>query len=309
MLTIEPMFGLCNRMQALEAALALARALDRRLTVIWNLNPELNCRFEDLFVMPPGINSLQQPRRRGLKYYSGPSVRIGTTERPRTSSPQIAATGPLSTLALRGLRGVNRWLLADRRHDRAIYETEIIRMTEADFDFDTLRECPSVFIRAFTRFYVDRSLASHLRPTAAIDEQVRQQVALFSEPMVGVHIRRTDNRSSVGVSTTEHFVANMRDEVARQPLSRFFLSTDDPAEEAVLRRAFPGRILSRPKRTLDRNEPAAIQDALVDLYCLSHTGRVLGSFGSSFSRVAARLGGRELVVVGASDFNIPSSRP
>lgn len=303
------MFGLCNRIQAVEAALALARALDRPLSVIWNLNPELNCRFEDLFVTPPGIVSLQQPRRRLLKFYSGPLVRIGTTDTPRTTSPQVTAKGSLSTVALRGLRRINRWLLADRRHERAIYETEIMRMTEAGFDFDTLRECPSVFIRAFTRFYASRSPVSHLRPTAAIEEQIAQQVTLFPEHVIGLHVRRTDNRLSVGVSTTQQFVANMRDEVARQPLTHFFLSTDDPAEESALRQALPGRILSRPKRTLDRNEPAAIQDALVDLYCLSHTGKVLGSFGSSFSRVAARLGDRELVVVGARDFSSQPSRP
>ncbi len=298
-LTVEPLFGLANRIQVVESALALAVTLDRPFGLIWNLNRELNCRFDDLFVVPPGIASLDQPIRGRFRLYSGPSVRIGTTLAPRTPTPQLTAHGPVSAVGLGGLRRLNWWLLADRQHHRAIYENEMVQLHDAGFDFETLRSCPSVFIRAFLRFYDGQSPAPALWPAPEIEAQIRRQVAMFPKVVVGVHVRRTDHQRSMRISTTERFGAAMREELALEPLTHFFLSTDDPEEESVLGNLFPGRILIRPKRTLDRNDPAAIQDALVDLHCLARTRKVLGSFASSFSRLAARLGGGELVVVGA----------
>jgi hypothetical protein len=40
-----------------------------------------------------------------------------------------------------------------------------------------------------------------------------------------------------------------------------------------------------------RSEPAGVQDALIDLYCLAKTQKILGSFHSSFSEEAALPGG------------------
>ncbi len=297
-LTVEPLFGLGNRIQVVESALALAAAFDRPLAVVWNLNRELNCRFEDLFVVPPSIESIEQPVRGRFRLYSGPSVRIGTTLAPRAPTPQFTPDGPLSAVALGGLRRLNRWFLGDRQHHRAIYENEMVQLCDGGFDFETLRSCPSLFIRAFIRFYIGRAPEPVLRPASEIEAQIQRQVASFPSVVVGLHVRRTDHQRSMQISTTERFIATMREELAREPRTHFFLSTDDPAEESVLGDTFPGRILIRPKRTLDRNDPAAIRDALVDLHCLARTQKVLGSFASSFSRLAARLSGAELVQVG-----------
>ena len=76
-------------------------------------------------------------------------------------------------------------------------------------------------------------------------------------------------------------------EIETMKAVRFFLSTDDPKEEALLKERFGNRIIINPKTSIDRNNPIAIQEALLDLYSLSRCRKIYGSYYSSFSDVAA----------------------
>ena len=49
MIIIQPIGGLCNRMRAINSARVLAKKRGETLKVIWNVNPELGCPFEELF--------------------------------------------------------------------------------------------------------------------------------------------------------------------------------------------------------------------------------------------------------------------
>ena len=49
MLIIQPIGGLCNRMRAINSAMVLAKKQNKKLKVIWNVNAELGCPFEELF--------------------------------------------------------------------------------------------------------------------------------------------------------------------------------------------------------------------------------------------------------------------
>jgi hypothetical protein len=79
----------------------------------------------------------------------------------------------------------------------------------------------------------------------------------------------------------------MKQELENDPDTRFYLATDDMTEEARLREAFPDRILSNQDRCLSRDSVEGMHDALLDLYCLSHTRKIIGSFFSSFTDIAA----------------------
>ncbi len=114
---------------------------------------------------------------------------------------------------------------------------------------------------------------------------------------IGVHIRRSDHSLSWQYSPTEAFEQRMRKAVEQNPQTRFFLATDNPSDESALTRSLPGRILVRPKHSLDRNNPQAIADALADLWLLSRCDRIIGSYQSSFTDTAAAIGGVELEVV------------
>lgn len=57
--------------------------------------------------------------------------------------------------------------------------------------------------------------------------------------------------------------------------------------QAAFLARYGDRVVTTRPRTLDRREPAAIQDALVDLLLLRVTDCIVGTQGSSFSVMAA----------------------
>ena len=104
---------------------------------------------------------------------------------------------------------------------------------------------------------------------------------------IGVHIRRTDNIPAIDKSSTDNFILSMKKELEADPEAMFYLATDDLSEEDKLRREFPGKIISNLERDLSRNSIAGIRDAMVDLYCLASTRKIIGSYFSSFTDIAA----------------------
>ena len=77
---------------------------------------------------------------------------------------------------------------------------------------------------------------------------------------------------------------------------KFFLATDSPDVEESIKSNYGDRIITHDK-TLARNTVSGMQDSLIDLYCLARTNRIIGSFYSSFSEVAAKINNIELVQV------------
>ncbi|HMZ80262.1 MAG TPA: hypothetical protein PLL06_11230 [Acidobacteriota bacterium] len=311
MLTVEPLFGLCNRMQALSSVLSLAEDLKQPVTVIWSLNPELNCRFDALFEIPQAVVELRQTRREHWRYYTGPSISIGT---PESNDPNFLKNLPgsrwffdqtqpvtrenLIYRCLAPARYLNKLLFYHYGFDRVVYEFEVSNLLWKKFDFRTLASHPTLYFRAWQFFHSsDSSPAAQFRLVAELRDRVAAETAHFSDYTVGLHIRRTDHVRAIANSTTEKFIAAIQAEIDQHSSARFFLATDSPEEETTLRRLFPDRILTYQKRTLDRNSPEGIQDAVVDLYCLARTQKILGSIGSSFSRTASRLGDCPLTMV------------
>lgn len=258
MILVEPLGGLCNRMRTLDAAFALAQQLQRELHVAWPLRSNLNCRFDALFELPSAITHMNQ---------------------------------------FRDPKWLRSWRLRryKKSFERFFDEAEMSELARQRFAFESIATYRSVAIRTFERFHPTRSRFAEFIPIAPIQKQIASCVGSGSE-MVGVHIRRTDNKRSIESSPTAKFIACMRDELNANSDTRFFLATDSPAEEMQLHKEFPGRIVTHPKISLARNDPKAIVDAVIDLYCLARCRKLIGSFYSSFTDTAAELYGTQLLI-------------
>jgi len=256
-LTVAPIAGLGNRMRVVGSALALARATGVGLRLIWTRTPDLHCRFEALFEPLPGVQVVER-----------------------------------SWMWDRIVRHVGAHF---HRRRRVLHQPEIERLMRAGADFPALLRESSLLVVTCSRFFDRPGLFVPLIPTTEIRREVDAFCARFTGHTTGVHIRRTDFPFKHRSPTTR-FLERMEAEIAADPSTRFFLATDDPAEEARLRAAFGDRILARPRR-LDRTRPEGIHDALVDLLCLARTRRVIAGVYSSFSEAAAEIGGIELVVI------------
>lgn len=115
--------------------------------------------------------------------------------------------------------------------------------------------------------------------------------------VIGIHIRRTDNEMSKQFSPTSLFIDEIAKEIELDPDIKFYLATDDPKEEEIFKEKFGDKIIVYKKTSLDRNDPLAIRDAVIDLYNLSRCKKIYGSYYSSFSDVAAYWGGIEKKVL------------
>lgn len=256
-LTVEPTAGLGNRMRVVGSALALARATGARPRLVWTRTPDLHCRFDVLFEPLPGVEVIER---------SWTWARIVRHVGHRLSSP-----------------------------GRILYQREIERLMVARADFRALLRENSLFVVTCSRFFDAPGLLAPLVPTLEIRREVDAFCSRFDGHTTGVHIRRTDSEF-IPRSPTALFVERMQAEVAADPSTRFFLATDDPAEEARLRGIFGERMLTRPKH-FTRARPEGIRDALIDLHCLARTRRVIAGVCSSFSEAAAEIGGIEFVVI------------
>jgi hypothetical protein len=256
-LLVEPIFGLSNRMGFIDSAVALADSTGMRLSVLWFLDPTLNCRFEELFIQPQGIEKIIQLRL-------GPATRI------------------LRKL-IRSYFSRTASFYADPKSLRSYIEQK--------WDFLALRRNRKNFLWGYCEFYPVDHPYRIFQPAPALQDVIASYP--IDENTIGVHIRRGDSKLSILFSGTESFVRAMQREVQADPRVKFFLATDKSEEELEIRRLFPGRILSHLKRDLNRNSPAAARDAVVDLYCLSRCRKIIGSYYSSFSRVAWMIRGIE----------------
>lgn len=114
--------------------------------------------------------------------------------------------------------------------------------------------------------------------------------------MIGVHIRRTDHKVCIEKSKTEWFIENMNQYLAEDSSVCFFLATDDADEEKRLQTIFPEKIITNRSKSYGRDSLNGMQDAVVDLLCLSQCEVILGSCTSVFSKFGAEYGGKELIL-------------
>lgn len=162
-----------------------------------------------------------------------------------------------------------------------------------------------------------------LVPNLMVQREVDRLEMHGLKGMLGVHIRSRsvekeiekvdakveyteEGRSKVNFwrkATQLHvFVEEMHKREVRHGVKyKFFIAADDVAVIPELEKFFPGRIYHVPRRCDDR-EAECLRYALTDVICLSKTMYILGSFWSSFTEAATRLGGCDVYLAGV-DFH------
>jgi hypothetical protein len=261
LILLEPLAGLGNRMRALDSAIALSKRLDKPLHVLWRQDRALNSTFEDLFIVPESIQSISN----------------------------LVLEGPALSAQLADLLHI----LFDRCIDQECIES----LRGQKYDFADLVGLKAIFISTYSRFYDSGTHFRDLVPRQALQQMI-DSYARDLENAVGVHIRRTDNVRAREKSPTARFIEQMEKEVQDDDdRVRFFLATDSPDEEVQLKAIFSDRIFTHPKRSLNRNDSIAAQDAVIDLFCLSKCRKLLGSYWSSFSDTAVEINGIPRVII------------
>lgn len=147
---------------------------------------------------------------------------------------------------------------------------------------------------------------SLLHPVQWIQDKIDDISSTFDKNTVGVHVRRGDAWNSrlkdkFKTSDDQSFFHLLDQEIDKNPDVNFFLSTDSEETNAKFVDRYGDRILYNQKKVFFNSvcvyEPKYNQDdAVIDLFLLSKTSKIIGSNWSSFSFVSSKIASKQLVI-------------
>jgi hypothetical protein len=262
---VIPSEGLSNRLRVIATASKLARNSNKKILVYWEANSNLNATYQDLFE-DTGTAITQPP----LKY------RIWLK---------------MIRQSLR-LRFVSKIYLDFFRFD-FIYLDSMIRLVK-DGQLNLQQEIDKskeVFFCSCEEFeYFDASDYQSFLPKKKLKENIDLLSNKFNAKTIGIHIRSTDNEWSKKNSPFHLFINKIEEEIAIDESVNFFVSTDNEAYQKELLNRFGENRIFIHQKEFRRDTKKGIEDAVIDIFCLSKTTKIYGSYWSSFSEVASRIG-------------------
>ena len=290
--------GLGNRLVAIASARGLAREHSKsRVNLIWIADSDIAyCKFSDLFELTTDDTRVVVDRAMGvslLLFY----LRISLVQ------IRVYKHNLFVFTMLRLLRWVG-YLLTRANFDKIFNIADTSRSvmehpwhTSARFR----RLKPKLGNRTLVyshQLFHGKPRFDFCKPRPHIQKRVDEIADRFGEYTVGVHIRLKDY---VGewieqVSPVELFIQRMSVELERNDKVKFFLATDSGYAKELVTEHFKDRVITQ-EGSLIRTKHSGMENAVVDMYTLARTDKILGPYLSTFSRCAAMIGKTEFEVV------------
>jgi len=280
-IVVRPVSGLCNRLRVISSFRVLAAMAERDFVVCWGPSPGFSDEhIDELFehdlqlVDEDGYAILEE---RSLRLHEAVQMRGTGAERVWTWAPGTdlgdVFDGNVRVVTYTGGQGCDD--LVEPFQRRAVLGDSFTEQYRAD-------------VRSW-------------RPVRRIRKAVEKLGSHFGPTTTGVHIRRGDAwadprpDSPYQRSTDQAFMQAMDEALGVEPATTFFLATDSADTEARFRQRYGDALLTNTKKTFVPSVPSRAKgnqrDAVIDLFALARTSRILASHYSSFSTFAAILGG------------------
>lgn len=263
MITFVPVGGLTNRMRAIRSAISLAE--NDEVQICWFKDKGLNCCFHQLF---------QQISITNVKLKEANLWDKLLLDRPRRKNlyfPKFYQT---------------IWF------DACLYEHQTHK-NHIDYKQWKLSH-NSIYMASYNQFYQPSyKLSDIFIPNNEIMQKIEITCASHSTHTIGIHIRRGDHEIAIRKSPIHLFTEAMEKAIELEEQTNFYLATDSESDKQLLIEKFGNRIITS-SYPAERNTIEGMKNAVVDLYALSKTHTILGSYYSSFSEIAAELGGCKL---------------
>jgi hypothetical protein len=265
-ITLIPTSGLGNRLRIMATAMKLAREGNKKLRVYWNTNSELNAPFDKLFEYPFHFSVKPVP----IKYKLWIEMR-------RFSSK---------------LFGFEDWYLSLFKFDFVFLDKMVTDVLQNRLNLqEEVNKVNKVFICSCEELnYCDLSDYQLFKPIEVIQKKIDNLALQFNASTIGIHIRSTDHITSIKNSPFILFENKIHEELRSNPEANFFLATDNEEYQNRLVQKFGNDKILFHTKVFRRDLTEGITDAVVDMFCLSKTSKIYGSYYSSFSYVAGRIG-------------------
>jgi hypothetical protein len=281
-LFLDVLNGLGNRLRALASGFAVAQATKRDLIVIWQSDFHCEALFDTLFEAIPNISVIARvPEMRSnvlfYDYVARPNEKIDTSSQKDTSQKDIyVRTGCVLN------------------HEGTSWRAE------------------NLFLRDI------------LRPKADILSEIERLDALHGiSSCIGVHVRMGQNQQVYAFEDTSAyrpeakaaierwrqcshftvFIQEMKRLLRGNESLRFFVCCDAEAISEEFRKEFGDRVVCLERTSFDRST-TQLRTAVIDMWLLARTIKMLAANWSSFSEGAHRIGGKAWELAGVH-FGLP----
>lgn len=264
MITFVPHGGLCNRMRAMASGVFISRKLGCDINFVWKKDNNCFADFSDLFE-PVSLEGVKIMPSGLFDFYLNPNRK------------------------------------------KNLYIPGLLRKTIFDScitgDFERKDE------KIFSRISGEKvcimsgySLSKHFPlndifvPVSDIKESINRLKQRFKSNIVGIHIRRGDNIHSIERNSINDYFSYINEEIKTNHDVSFYLATDSQNIKNELIKSFGEKIIYNDVK-LERTSVNGMKDAVIDLWCLASTKKIIGSYYSSFSDIAAEMGKIELRIL------------
>lgn len=266
-LTLIPIGGLANRIFAISSAIAFCQDNQIRLRVIWFKDWGMGANFHSLFELSSKWDNVEIIDAKWYHYLY---------DRPRKR---------------------NLWLpyiWQKLSFEKLLYEREIY-MDDIPY-FEKLNFSKSLYAVHCSWFYERDDILLDFIPVSDINKRINQKLEQFSSNTIGIHIRRTDHALSIEKSPNSLFIEQIKKEIELDSNAKFYLASDSLEDKKEIKDLFGNKIITSFDQ-VRRNDEEGIKEAVTELFALSSTRKIYGSFQSTYSRLAARISGIELHIL------------
>lgn len=259
---IIPTGGLCNRLRAIATGVAVAKNYHCPSVIYWNNSQGLKADYCELFKPIPQNDVKLIENKQWLYNINGTKDYL------------------------------LRWFLLKTQFEQTVFNFNIYKDGEV---YSKLKNnySGSLLLISCHPMCTKYTIQGMFIPQDDIQQRINEVVAGFSEHTIGVHIRRTDNLISIQSSPLENFTKIMDAEIEKNANTKFYVASDDDEVKEHLKSMYPNSIITLMDDT-NRNSLEGMKFAVLDLFCLSKTNKIIGSVGSSYSQIAAEIGGIEV---------------
>lgn len=275
-LIVFPYGGLANRMRAIDSAINMQNDGLCKVKILWYKDQQCGCAFTDIFSPVKEVKDLK------------------TTKVYRLVMRILLSKNCMIRSVLYILQRMRffRW-----------YPKEDI---DGPYNFACLKEGRYlvVLMETWEYFYEkDKFNSDYIK--IKDNATYNSCCAHIDGNTIGVHIRRGDHKLSIQNSPLDLFESAMMAEHKKNINTNYLLCTDDDGIKDYFSNSVLWRnIVYIPAGVISRDSTEGIKQAAGEMYALSKTRKIIGSYWSSFSLMAAKLGGIDVNVMCKDDSNV-----
>lgn len=277
LVTLIPQGGIACRLRTIASTIHYTQKYERQLEILWQLSDDFPCPHERLFTLSPRLTSEN----------GGVRIRTARWKDYITCAPpepkNLFLTWPFVVLNYDHTEKLRN----DSKHlPEQIAELKSILSDQKE----SLLLSSSVSLGSVPHMY------ELIEPTVEVNNILRSRMSGWQGNVVGVHINRTVPEGNVNDCPTELIIRRMQKMIEEDSEVRFFIATRSREEKERLAAIFKDRVYV-PFSTQPPKSTKGIVESFGELLALSHTSYILSTKGSTFSEVAADIGGVDLEIL------------